>query len=79
MAFRFNASSTSSLAAFVEDYRIEPTVGGCRLTWTLANRLAGPARWASPLSGPLMNLAFRWFLSKLRRYTDKRFETSGRR
>lgn len=78
MAFRFNASSTSSLAAFVEDYRIEPTADGCRLTWTLANRLAGPARWASSISGPLMNLAFRRFLSNLRRYTDQRFTTAAR-
>ena len=78
MAFRFNASSTSSLAVFVEDYRIEPTAQGCRLTWTLANRLTGPARWGAPVSGPLMNLAFRRFLSNLRRYTDKRFATATR-
>lgn len=78
MAFRFNESSTSTLAAFVEDYRIEPTTGGCRLTWTLVNRLTGPARLFSPVSAPLMNLAFRRFLSNLRRYTDKRFETTRR-
>lgn len=77
MAFRFNASSTSSLGAFVEDYLIEPTEGGCRLTWTLANRLLGPARWISPLSAPLMNLAFRHFLANLRRYTDTKFGTLG--
>jgi hypothetical protein len=35
MAFRFNESSTSALAAFAEDYRIEPTAHGCRLTWSL--------------------------------------------
>ncbi|MCV7088244.1 SRPBCC family protein [Mycolicibacter hiberniae] len=78
MAFRFNASSTSALAVFVEDYRIEPTAQGCRLTWTVANQLTGPARWASPVSGPLMNLGFRRFLSNLRRYTDKRFATASR-
>lgn len=78
MAFRFNAASTSALAVFVEDYLIEPTPQGCRLTWTLANRLTGPARWAAPVSGPLMNLAFRRFLSNLRRYTDQRFATAGR-
>ncbi|MEB3033677.1 SRPBCC family protein [[Mycobacterium] nativiensis] len=76
MAFRFNASSTSALAVFVEDYIIEPTPQGCRLTWTLANRLTGPAAWFSPISGPLMNLAFRRFLSNLRRYTDQRFGAS---
>jgi hypothetical protein len=78
MAFRFNASSTSALAVFVEDYRIEATAQGCRLTWTLANRLTGPAKLFSPVSGPLMNLAFRRFLTNLRRYTDKRFATAGR-
>lgn len=76
MAFRFNESSTSALAAFAEDYRIEPTAHGCRLTWALANRLAGPARLSAPLTGPLMNLAFRRFLTNLRRYTDKRFSTT---
>src|SRR5690625_3524987 len=53
MAFRFNESSTSSLAVFVEDYRIEATPQGCRLTWTLANRLSGPAKLFSPVSAPL--------------------------
>lgn len=78
MAFRFNASSTSALVVFVEDYIIEPTPQGCRLTWILANELRGPARWFSPISGPLMNLGFRRFLANLRRYTDKRFATAGR-
>lgn len=75
MAFRFNESSTSALAAFAEDYRIEPLPHGCRRTWSLANRLAGPARLAAPLTAPVMNLAFRRFLGNLRRYTDKRFTT----
>jgi carbon monoxide dehydrogenase subunit G len=75
MAFRFNESSSSALAAFAEDYLIEPTAQGCRLTWTLANRLTGPARVAAPLSAPLMNVAFRRFLANLRRYTDQRFAT----
>lgn len=78
MAFRFNESSNSALAAFVEDYHIEPTAQGCRLTWTLATRLTGPARWAAPLTGPAMNMAFRHFLSNLRRYTDERFSTTRR-
>ncbi|BBZ51245.1 SRPBCC family protein [Mycobacterium heidelbergense] len=78
MAFRFNESSTSALAAFAEDYRIEPTAHGCRLTWTLANRLVGPARLFAPLTGPAMNVAFRRFLANLRRYTDERFTTTRR-
>jgi hypothetical protein len=78
MAFRFNESSTSALAVFVEEYRIDATAAGCRLTWTLANRLTGAARLFSPLSAPLMNLAFRRFLANLRRYTDRRFATAPR-
>lgn len=73
MAFRFNGSSTGSLSAFIEDYRIEPTQGGCQLTWTLGIRLAGPARFTAFAAKPFMNMAFRRFLSNLRRYTDKRF------
>lgn len=52
---------------------IDPTTDGCRLTWTLANRLTGPSRLGAPLATPVMNLAFRRFLANLRRYTDRRF------
>ncbi len=76
MAFRFNSSSTGALAAFAEDYRIVETPEGCRLTWTLAQRLAGPARFTAFLATPVMNLAFRRFLANLRRYTDQRFATA---
>jgi len=78
MAFRFNECSSSALAAFAEDYRIQATAQGCRLTWSVANRLVGPARLSAPLAGPLMNLAFRRFLTNLRRYTDERFATTRR-
>lgn len=73
MAFRFNSCTTGAVAAFAEDYRVVPTPEGCRLTWTLAQRLAGPARYTSWLAGPFMNMAFRRFLANLRRYTDERF------
>ena len=79
MAFRFNRSSTSALAAFAEDYQIVPTSEGCRLTWILAQRLAGPARFTAPAAVPIMNIAFRRFLANLRRYTDRRFATAGHR
>lgn len=69
LAFRFNASSTSTLSAFLEDYRIEPTGSGCRLTWTLAQELSGPSKVLAPLTGPLCNLAFRRFLKNLQRLT----------
>ncbi|MGZ8178129.1 SRPBCC family protein [Williamsia sp. SKLECPSW1] len=33
LVFRFDATSSSMLTAFLEDYRIERTSTGCRLTW----------------------------------------------
>lgn len=73
MAFRFNEASEKSIRAFAERYDVVETPGGCRLTWTLALDVAGPGRHFMPLSGLASNLAFRWFLRKLRRYTDERF------
>jgi hypothetical protein len=73
MAFRFNECSTRAVAAFAEDYRVEAIPGGCRMTWTLAQKPAGPAKFAMFAARPLLNLAFRRFLANLRRYTDKRF------
>ena len=72
MAFRFNECSTRAVAAFAEDYRVEVIPGGCRLTWTMAQKPAGPARLAMVVVGPLLNLALRRFLKNLRSYTDAR-------
>jgi hypothetical protein len=73
MAFRFNKCSTRAVAAFAEDYRVEVIPGGCRLTWTMAQKPAGPARLAMFVGRPLLNMALRRFLANLRSYTDKRF------
>lgn len=75
MAFRFNSCSSSVVAAFAEEYRIVPIAGGCRLTWTLAQKPAGPAKVGLVIGGPLLNLSFKWFLGNLRRYTDQRFNS----
>jgi carbon monoxide dehydrogenase subunit G len=79
MAFRFNSCSTSGVAAFAEDYRIEPTPNGCRLTWTLAMQPAGISRIALPLVQPIMNLTFRRFLVNLRKYTAERYPAPAQR
>lgn len=79
MAFRFNECSTQAVAAFAEDYRIEAVPGGCRLTWTMAQKPAGPARLAMYVVGPLLNLGLRRFLRNLRNYTDTRFAETGQR
>jgi len=73
MAFRFNEASEKSIRAFAERYDVVPTTEGCRLTWTLALDVTGPGRHLMPLSGALSNASFRWFLRKLRRYTDARY------
>lgn len=70
MAFRFNECSTRSVAAFAEDYRVQVIPGGCRLTWTMAQKPAGPAKPAMVVVGPLLNLALRRYLRNLRSYTD---------
>ncbi|MBW0017591.1 MAG: SRPBCC family protein [Mycobacterium sp.] len=70
MAFRFNECSSKAVAAFAEDYLVELIPGGCRLTWTMAQKPAGPARFAMVLVGPLLNIALRRFLKNLRSYTD---------
>ena len=77
MAFRFNSCSNKAVAAFAEEYRVVPTAAGCRLTWTLAQSAAGPARIGLVIGRPLMNLSFKWFLANLRRYTDQRFGSAN--
>ncbi|BBX95881.1 SRPBCC family protein [Mycobacterium lacus] len=79
MAFRFNECSTQAVAAFAEDYRVEVIPGGCRLTWTMAQKAAGPPRLVMFLVRPLLNLALRRFLTNLRRYTDARFTAPQQR
>lgn len=74
MAFRFNEVSTSSMAAFAEDYRVVPTSRGCHLTWIMALQPANLAgRIGLSLGAPVMNRLFQRFLHNLRRYTDERF------
>ncbi len=73
LAFRFNESSEKTIRAFAERYDVVGTTSGCRLTWTMALDVTGPARFTMRPSRPLLNLGFRWFLRKLRSYTDKRY------
>jgi hypothetical protein len=73
LAFRFNEASEKTIVAFAERYDVVPTLTGCRLTWTMALEVSGPARRTIGLSTPVLNLTFKWFLRNLRRYTDRRF------
>lgn len=74
MAFRFNESSTSSVAAFAEDYHVVPTANGCHLTWIMAMKPNGLAGRIGLFTGrPIMGWLFQRFLHNLRKYTDERF------
>jgi carbon monoxide dehydrogenase subunit G len=74
MAFRLNQSTTKGLAAFVEDYQVQETPGGCHLTWTVAITPRGlTTRFGLFVFRPVMARVFRRFADNLRRYTDDRF------
>lgn len=74
MAFRFNEASTTSIAAFAEDYRVVPTAQGCHLTWVMAMKPNGAAaRVGMSLGRPVMARLFQRFLHNLRRYSDARY------
>ena len=73
IAFRFNEASEKTIRAFAERYDIIRTDTGCRITWNLSLDVEGAAKRTMPLARPLNNLAFKWFLRNLRRYTDSRY------
>jgi polyketide cyclase/dehydrase/lipid transport protein len=73
MAFRMNKSSLPTEGASVEEHRIEPTPGGCRLTWTLAHDPKNPPLLARLVAKRVMTSKYREYLAKLRQYTDSRF------
>lgn len=73
MGFRFNSASEKRIKAFAERYDVVETPTGCNLTWTLALDVVGAAKVSMPIARPINNLAFRWFLKNLRKYTDERY------
>ncbi len=76
MAFRFNAASTNSIAAFAEDYRVVPTARGSHLTWVMAMKPnTTAARLGMTVAKPVMAWMFQRFLHNLRKYTDRRYST----
>ena len=74
MAFRFNEASTGSIAAFAQDYRIEPTADDCHLTRVMAMKPNGvAARLGMTLGRPVMSRLFQKFLYNLREFSTKRY------
>src|SRR4051812_21547395 len=77
MAFRFNQASTTSIAAFAEDYWVVPTATGCNLTWVMAMKPSGvAARLGMTLGRPVMARTFQKFLNNLSAYAEKRYATT---
>ncbi|MDA2890294.1 SRPBCC family protein [Mycolicibacterium sp. BiH015] len=75
LAFRFNECSDPRVRASAEDYRIEPTAQGCRLTWTMAQNPVGASWFARWVARRVMKRTYGRALVSLRRYTDQRFGT----
>jgi len=73
LAFRVNASSVEAGGASVEELRIEPTPQGCRLTWTLAHDPKKVSLGVKLVAKTVMNIKYRQYLDKLRKYTEQRF------
>ncbi|MCA2244775.1 SRPBCC family protein [Mycobacterium sp. WUMAC-067] len=80
MAFRFTKCSASAFVLFAEDYRLDPTSDGCRLTWSVVIEGNGVLGHVLPRLAPVMNRVLRRFLINLRRFTDARYSetTPGR-
>jgi len=73
LAFRVTASTLADEGASVEEYRIEPTPQGCRLTWTLAHDPKNPPLLVRIIAKRVMRSKYREYLANLRKYTDQRF------
>jgi hypothetical protein len=73
MAFRFNDARRKPSLRLPKTTGSKPSRAAAGMTWTLPQKPVGPAKLAMFVVRPLLNLAFRRFLSNLRRYTDTRF------
>ena len=73
LAFRLNESTNPRAGASAEQYRIESTERGCKLTWTVAEDPIDPPWWARRTGRFAMNHVYRKALKDLRSYTDQRF------
>lgn len=76
LAFRVNAVSVPTEGASVEEFRIEPTAQGCRLTWTLAHDPKKASLGVRLVAKTVMNTRYRQYLDKLRKYSVQRFGVS---
>jgi len=73
IAFRFVATSSRLVTAFSEQYDVEPTPDGCRMTWSVGLDVPTALRPVVRVSRPALDRLLAGFLTHLRRYTDDRF------
>jgi hypothetical protein len=73
LTFRFNECSNPRIRASAEEYRVEPTTQGCRLTWTVAQDPPGASWFTRFVARRVMNRTYRRALVNLRTYTNRRF------
>lgn len=66
MAFRFNEISTRGINAFGEDYLVEKTAAGCRVTWVMVQEPLGINRLVMKLVGPVLDRVLRGYLKRLK-------------
>ncbi|WP_299569041.1 SRPBCC family protein [uncultured Williamsia sp.] len=66
LVFRFDATSSSMLSAFLEDYRLERTPTGCRLTWITAMAPRNPvAKLGMTVGRPVVAAMLQRFVDAL--------------
>lgn len=74
MAFRLIESSRRTTGASVEEFRIETTEQGCRLTWSTARRPSNPPSWLlRAYARPVIARSTRRQTARLRKYIERRF------
>jgi hypothetical protein len=72
IAFRFNETTNARLQALAEDYRVEETDTGCRLTWTMILEIKGIPGVVMRLFAPVMRWNQRRFLRRLAALLEQR-------
>ena len=73
IAFRFVAGSSRLVTAFSEQYDVEPTATGCRMTWRVGLDVPKTLRPAVRLARPALDRLLASFLTHLRTYTDEHY------
>jgi Polyketide cyclase / dehydrase and lipid transport len=74
MAFRLTESSRQNTGASVEEFRIETTEHGCRLTWSTARRPRKPPSLLMRIyARPVIKRSTRRQTKRLRKHIEQRF------